>query len=195
MQPSSKPALLTEVPGAEIRPYGRVGRGAFAGIDTIAVKGEVRTAERDRARTVRRSRFVDWDTAEVHRDQDITRMPSGARLTLNRTAAGLSATMEFSAPKQLYGSNFEPSPAIDVFRAIEDAYAEASEKVFLAEIESVRAGFRADPTLAGRCMTINPTVGSFKGLAGLQLEKQEQTNLGGVWCHYAELRMVAQELI
>ena len=72
---------------------------------------------------------------------------------------------------------------------------EASEKVALVEIEAVRAAFRADPTLAGRCMTTSPTVGAFKGLAGLQLEKQEHVFLGGVMCHYAELRMVAQELV
>lgn len=72
---------------------------------------------------------------------------------------------------------------------------EGSEKVALAEIETVRAAFRGNPTLGGACMTTAPTAGSFNGLAGLQLEKQEQTFLGGVMCHYAELRLVAQELV
>lgn len=72
---------------------------------------------------------------------------------------------------------------------------EASEKVALAEIETVRAAFRSNSTLGGTCMTINPTVGAFKGMAGMQLEKQDHVSLGGAMCHYAELRLVAQELI
>jgi hypothetical protein len=72
--------------------------------------------------------------------------------------------------------------------------AAATEKTALEIIETVREAFRANARLGGRSWSYVPTHGPLEGMLGLQLDKIEIVTLGGVQCHYGELRLAAEEI-
>jgi hypothetical protein len=72
---------------------------------------------------------------------------------------------------------------------------EATEKTASQIIEAVRAAFRADLTLNTDRINTAIDEGPLQGLAGLQLDKLDLITLGGVMCHYGELRLAVQELV
>jgi hypothetical protein len=73
--------------------------------------------------------------------------------------------------------------------------ATATEKTALDVIETVRGAIRLNETLNGAALSTTPTFGPLKGVKGLQLMKIETLSLGGVFCHYAELELSAQEIV
>lgn len=75
--------------------------------------------------------------------------------------------------------------------------ADATEKTASDLIETMRTAFRQNSNLqlGNTCETIATSQGPLAGRSGLQLDKLDFIKLGGVLCHYAELKLAAQEVI
>jgi hypothetical protein len=102
-------------------------RGAYLGIDTIAVRGEVISARTPDTR-IEALRVVDGPTGEIGLEKVISRLPSGGRLMLSQRAGGcLFATIEASVPKVRTGSNFDPSSVMSAVEVLESLYDEAGQ--------------------------------------------------------------------
>ncbi|WP_447978082.1 hypothetical protein [Candidatus Nitrospira bockiana] len=71
---------------------------------------------------------------------------------------------------------------------------EATEKQAWTIVEAVRQAVREHPLLNTDRISTSPQEGPIAGAAGLQVEKMELLTLGGVLCHYAELRLGIHEV-
>jgi hypothetical protein len=70
---------------------------------------------------------------------------------------------------------------------------DATGETFDDLLTSIEDAFDANSTLGGLCDDINPSWGPMAGLSGIQIELSDDRVLGGVLCHYAELRLCAVE--
>lgn len=104
------------------------GGGAYLGIDTVAVCGEIRDIDASDLYSLDSSRYVDWSTGAAKLDRTIFRLPSGGRLTLRSRRGLMTASIEASPSKLLRGSNFHPSTAAEVRAVMSHLYAEVGER-------------------------------------------------------------------
>ena len=74
--------------------------------------------------------------------------------------------------------------------AVDDA--DASEKLFDAQIETIRTAFRADESLGG---LIFGMVEASTGEVGIQVLDEGPVMFAGVLCHFAEMRLTTQHLL
>jgi hypothetical protein len=60
-------------------------------------------------------------------------------------------------------------------------------------LDTIERGFESHDDLNGTCSTCMPDFGPMAGQAGMQITIIEERMFGGVLCHYAEMRLCAEE--
>ena len=78
-----------------------------------------------------------------------------------------------------------------VIRALKDA--QASELMFDDYLTDIEEAFDAHDDLNGTCMSCDMDYATMADLSGMQIDLIENRMIGGVLCHYAELRLQVVE--